>query len=67
MATQTGQQTDLGIDDVARLDVVAGPDGVEADGCQVGNPLGKHLADNLEEGLTVVLQVLACLIGVAVG
>ena len=67
VSTQTGQQTDLGIDNVARLDVVAGPDGMEADGCQVGYPLGEHLADDLEEGLTVVLQVLACLIGVAVG
>lgn len=67
MTTQARQQADFGINDVTRLNVVASPHCMEADGRQIGNPVGKHLAHHLEEGLTVILQVLACLIGVAVG
>ena len=49
VSSQAGEQSDFGIDDVTRLDVVSCPDGVEADIRQVGYPLGEHLADNLED------------------
>ena len=67
MTAEAGEETHLGVDDVARLGVAACPDGQEAHLAEVGNPLGEDLGDNLEELLAVVLDVLACLVGVGVG
>ena len=67
MSTQTCEQTDLWIDDVSWLDVVSRPDGMESDLRQIRYPLCEHLAHHLAECLAVVLEVLSCLVGVAVG
>ena len=67
MAAQAGEHTDLGVDDVAWLHVVAGPCRVEAHRGEVRDPVGEDFAANLQELLAVVLQVLTGLEGVAVG
>ena len=67
MSTQAGEQTHLGVHNIARLRVAAGPAGQEADILEAGQPLGEDLADNLQELLAVVLDVLARLVGVGVG
>ena len=67
VSTQTGEDTHLRVDNVARLGVSSGPAGEEADFAQVGNPLGKDLRDNIQELPAVVLDVLTCLVGISVG
>ena len=67
VAAEAGEETHLGVDHVARLGVASRPDGQETHLAQVGNPFGEDLGDNLEELLAVVLDVLACLVGIGVG
>lgn len=56
---QADEQAVARVDDVARLGVVARPEGLEADGTQLRNPLAEHLGADFEEVLCVVFQVLA--------
>ena len=67
MATQASKHAHLGIDDVARLHVIAGPHSVEAHGGEVRNPVGEDLGADLQELLAVVFEVLSSLESVAVG
>ena len=67
VATQAREQTDLRVDDVARLGVATSPASEETDFAQVRNPLGEDLGDNLQELLAVVLDVLTSLVSVGVG
>ena len=67
VTTQTGEDTDLGVDDVTRLGVTTSPASEEADFAQVGNPFGEDLGNDLQELLAVVLDVLTGLVGVGVG
>ena len=62
MSTHTDQQTMLRIHDVARLGVVAGPRGLEADVLELRNPVDEHLRAHLQELLRIVLQLLAGLL-----
>ena len=67
MTAQTGAEAHLWVDDIAWLGVATCPNGQESHIAQVGNPLGKHLADNLQELLAIVLDVLTGLVGIGVG
>ena len=67
VSAEACEEAHLGVDDVARLGVAAGPYGVEADVAQAGDPLGEDFGDDFEELAAVVLDVLSGFVGVGVG
>lgn len=67
VAAEAGAETHLGIDDVARLGIAAGPNGKEAHFAKVGDPFGKDFGHNLKKFARVVLDILTGFVAVAVG